>query len=220
VDDVGRLAVLLAKLGELAVELFVLDLPDLAVLRLQDVVLGVVDDIRSSRAPYDEQSRNNRQTDFHFHRFSFHGLADQRTVDLGVGLGRGELLLGRGALLRLLLELICQIFDNLCGCRVTDLWVHAPDVGPLAGVFDDDTVTYVDLQLIGDDLDGAARDLDRIHHPHLLGTGCGSNHRARGGADGRVATTLVARRTTRNEAHGPTHLGALGGLSAPRPVLH
>ena len=45
VDDIGWLAVALAKLGQLGVELTVLDLPALPVLDLEDVVLGVVDDL-------------------------------------------------------------------------------------------------------------------------------------------------------------------------------
>ena len=43
-DDVRRLTVLGAQLGELGVELAVFDRPDLSVLRLEDVVLGIVDD--------------------------------------------------------------------------------------------------------------------------------------------------------------------------------
>ena len=45
VDDVGRRAVFLPELGELAVEVAVLGGPLLAVLRLEDVVLGIMDDL-------------------------------------------------------------------------------------------------------------------------------------------------------------------------------
>ncbi len=43
-NDVGRPAELLFQFGELGVEILVLDPPLLAVLRVEDVLLGVVDD--------------------------------------------------------------------------------------------------------------------------------------------------------------------------------
>jgi hypothetical protein len=50
----GNRSVLGAQLGELGVELAVFDRPDLSILRLEDVVLGIVDDallgIRRGRA--------------------------------------------------------------------------------------------------------------------------------------------------------------------------
>ena len=113
-------------------------------------------------------------------------------------LATDELLLGRGTLLGLLLELVVEVFNDFRGRRIADLGIHAPDVGPLAGVLDDHAIAHVDLQLVGDDLDGATRDLDRVHHAHLRGAGRGADHRARGSTDGGVAAALVTRRTTGN----------------------
>jgi hypothetical protein len=57
IDNVRRLSVFLIQLGELLVERLVLGGPSLAVLHLEDVVLGVVDDVCRSGAPDNQHSK-------------------------------------------------------------------------------------------------------------------------------------------------------------------
>jgi hypothetical protein len=69
-DDVRRCSVLFSELGQLFLQLLVLLGPALAVLRLEDVVLGVVDDLLSGGGtrrdePCDGQHRRISEDSHH-----------------------------------------------------------------------------------------------------------------------------------------------------------
>jgi hypothetical protein len=132
----------------------------------------------------------------------------QRTVEFGVGLGGSDFGAGCGTLSRFLLELLLEFVDHICGRRIADLAVDATNICALAaGFFDHDTIAHVDFNLVGDDLDEATGDLDRVHHPQLLGAGRRSGRGAEHSTDGGVSPPLVTGtpRTGCDGADCPAH---------------
>jgi len=89
VNDIGRCAEFIAKLGQFGIEILIFDRPTLAVLRIEDVLLGVMDDLGFASLrkgslvvdqDTDKQGRRNRSDaypvatcrDVPIHRFMRH----------------------------------------------------------------------------------------------------------------------------------------------------